>query len=229
MTQQTINIGAVANDQSGDTLRVAFSKANANFTDLYTQISGLEFDAVIPSQTGNNGKYLTTNGSALSWGTISTTTNSLVNGSYSLTLGSNGSLTFPDNSTQTTAPLPYVKTAYNVSDATVTMGIITVSWSAQVSDGPRLVYTISNSSNITMQYTVTNIIAGVTTSESDVWTQHPSDPPFFAGALVNLGDIQIMYLQDMTNHKIYRITGVNTQGGSSGGHAYGSILIEQII
>jgi hypothetical protein len=82
-----------------------------------------------------------------------------------------------------------------------------------------------------MQYTVTNIIAGVTTSvNSGVWTQ-TSQPsiPFFAGALVNLGDIQIMYLQDMTNHKIYRITGVNTQGGGSGGHAYGSILIEQII
>jgi hypothetical protein len=140
-----------------------------------------------------------------------------------------GKLTFPDATVQTTA-YTAVKTAYNVSDATVTMGIITVSWSAQVGNGPRLVYTISNSSNITMQYTVTNIIAGVTTSDnSGVWTQHPSDPPFFEGALVNLGDIQIMYLQDMTNHKIYRITGVNTQGGGSGGHAYGSILIEQII
>jgi len=41
MTQQTINVGAVANDQSGDTLRVAFSKANANFTDLYTQLGSV--------------------------------------------------------------------------------------------------------------------------------------------------------------------------------------------
>ena len=71
MTQQTINIGNAANDRSGDPLRTAFTKINSNFTDLYTQISGLELDAVIPSQTGNNGKYLTTNGTTLSWTTVS--------------------------------------------------------------------------------------------------------------------------------------------------------------
>jgi hypothetical protein len=67
MSQLTINLGTTANDGTGDPLRTAFTKINANFTDLYTQISGLELDAVIPSQTGNNGLYLTTNGSALSW------------------------------------------------------------------------------------------------------------------------------------------------------------------
>lgn len=39
MTQQVINVGTVANDGTGDTLRASFVKANANFTDLYT-ISG---------------------------------------------------------------------------------------------------------------------------------------------------------------------------------------------
>lgn len=36
MTQQTINIGTVANDRTGDTWRDAFDKTNDNFDELYT-------------------------------------------------------------------------------------------------------------------------------------------------------------------------------------------------
>jgi len=39
MTQQSIFLGTYANDGTGDDLRTAFNKVNANFTDLYTQIS----------------------------------------------------------------------------------------------------------------------------------------------------------------------------------------------
>lgn len=35
MAKQTINIGTVANDKTGDQLRTAFTKTNANFTELY--------------------------------------------------------------------------------------------------------------------------------------------------------------------------------------------------
>ena len=35
MTQQTINIGVVANDGTGDDLRVAMQKINDNFNELY--------------------------------------------------------------------------------------------------------------------------------------------------------------------------------------------------
>lgn len=35
MVKQTINIGAFANDGTGDTLRAAFDKANDNFDELY--------------------------------------------------------------------------------------------------------------------------------------------------------------------------------------------------
>jgi hypothetical protein len=38
MTQQTINIGQSANDASGDPLRTAFGKVNANFTELYSAV-----------------------------------------------------------------------------------------------------------------------------------------------------------------------------------------------
>lgn len=36
MTQQTINVGSAVNDGTGDPLRTAFQKTQANFTDLYT-------------------------------------------------------------------------------------------------------------------------------------------------------------------------------------------------
>ncbi len=35
MAQQTVNVGASANDSAADTLRDAFGKVNANFTELY--------------------------------------------------------------------------------------------------------------------------------------------------------------------------------------------------
>lgn len=35
MAKQSINLGAAANDRSGDSLRLAFQKINANFTELY--------------------------------------------------------------------------------------------------------------------------------------------------------------------------------------------------
>jgi len=40
MAIQTINIGTVANDGTGDPLRTAFSKSNSNFTDLDTRVNG---------------------------------------------------------------------------------------------------------------------------------------------------------------------------------------------
>ena len=36
MTQQVINVGTGPNSATGDPLRTAFQKCNANFTDLYT-------------------------------------------------------------------------------------------------------------------------------------------------------------------------------------------------
>ena len=38
MTQQIIDVGTVANDGQGDSLRTAFIKANDNFTELYNQV-----------------------------------------------------------------------------------------------------------------------------------------------------------------------------------------------
>src|SRR3974390_2464403 len=41
MTQQVINVGASLGDHTGDDGRTAFTKVNANFTDLYGRSSGV--------------------------------------------------------------------------------------------------------------------------------------------------------------------------------------------
>ena len=41
MSQKTINVGTVANDGTGDTIRGAFTNVNANFTEVYSNISNL--------------------------------------------------------------------------------------------------------------------------------------------------------------------------------------------
>ena len=46
MAKQTINIGTTANDKKGDSLRAAFQKVNANFTELYTAL-GLNSDGTL--------------------------------------------------------------------------------------------------------------------------------------------------------------------------------------
>lgn len=42
MAKQTISLGTAANDGTGDPLRTAFTKTNANFTELYTSVASLQ-------------------------------------------------------------------------------------------------------------------------------------------------------------------------------------------
>ena len=91
MTQQTINVGTAANDRTGDTLRLAFQKVNANFTELYS-------GGASESQ--------------------------LTNGAYTVTLGTNGALTFPDATVQTTAYQQVAVPAHSYGAAGDKVGMI---------------------------------------------------------------------------------------------------------
>lgn len=51
MAQQTINIGATANDGTGDGIRNAFDKCNDNFDELYSRFQ----DTVPSANTGTVG------------------------------------------------------------------------------------------------------------------------------------------------------------------------------
>jgi hypothetical protein len=71
MAQQILNIGSTVNDGTGDTLRTGAQKINANFAELYL--------TTIPTQTGNGGKFLTTDGTGTSWETITDTITAAAN------------------------------------------------------------------------------------------------------------------------------------------------------
>ena len=67
MTQQVINIGAAANDGTGDPLRTSFNKINSNFTELYSKGaagSNLDISENEIAATNSNGNIeLVPNGS----------------------------------------------------------------------------------------------------------------------------------------------------------------------
>jgi len=48
MAKQIINIGASANDKTGDPLRTAFTKTNSNFTELYNSVASISAAIIIP-------------------------------------------------------------------------------------------------------------------------------------------------------------------------------------
>jgi hypothetical protein len=93
MARLNINIGTTANDRTGDPLRTAFEKVNANFIELYTRTGD---DIQIPALAGNNGKVLTTNGTTLSWAA----TDKIVSGSNEITLNILGALVYPRGALQ---------------------------------------------------------------------------------------------------------------------------------
>ena len=91
MTIQTINLGTYANDGTGDDLRTAFTKVNANFALLNTE-SGVNNAANLGSGTGifkdKNGSYV------LEFKTLTSTDNSvtITNTDTTVDLASNASV-----------------------------------------------------------------------------------------------------------------------------------------
>ena len=63
MAQQTIGIGSSANDGTGDPLRTAFTKINANFTELYG--STAEANDIIEDTSPQLGGTLDLNGQVI--------------------------------------------------------------------------------------------------------------------------------------------------------------------
>lgn len=53
MAKQTINVGATANDRTGDPLRIAFTKINSNFTEVYNGLANTATDVSDLTDTSN--------------------------------------------------------------------------------------------------------------------------------------------------------------------------------
>jgi hypothetical protein len=68
----------MAGDHTGDSLRTAGQKINSNFTELY----GIVNSTALPARTGNNGKALFTDGTAVYWAPIVATNGVVTTGSY---------------------------------------------------------------------------------------------------------------------------------------------------
>jgi hypothetical protein len=95
MAKQNINVGTTANDKKGDSLRAAFQKVNANFTELYTEL-GLVNDVTL-----SLGAF------EFAGSTLSTTDSTAIVIDQAVTVSSHlsigGDLTFPDATVQSTA------------------------------------------------------------------------------------------------------------------------------
>jgi len=74
MSRQTVNIGTIANDTTGDTLRQAGNKINSNFAEIYTSLYGDSVTA-ISTLTLSNNAIIFEGSSADSWETTLTLVN----------------------------------------------------------------------------------------------------------------------------------------------------------
>ena len=136
------------------------------------------------------------------------------------TFGTNGSLTFPDTTVQTTAYVSNITNTTSTGDAYVAPGDIVERNRLRV----RTVYTAPNSLNVEFYYAGlgssvsvtanngTNIFAGRTFGYNIEWTR------FNPGVFVNPGDSATVLISDHSYHKIYRVTAMmrDIPGGDDG-------------
>jgi hypothetical protein len=122
MAQLTIGIGSAVNDGTGDPLRTAFTKTNANFTELYTSVASLQSSdadlTAIAALSGTSGFLKKT--AANSWA-LDTSTYATLTGAETLT---NKTLTSPT----LTTPVLGVATATSINGLTIstTTGTLTL-------------------------------------------------------------------------------------------------------
>ena len=206
MAKQTINIGTAANDGTGDPLRTAFTKTNANFTEIYN--AGL-----IPSQTGNNARYLSTDGAILSWAVP-------FSGSY--------------NDLTNKPTIPETNTNEHGGSATIVVD------QQNASRDNLSVRIIDNSGTLDVQFNYNNPSINVSIVAYRV---SPNPGNILSGAsvvnanntnwqlvqnLTTLGDTATFVVSDLSFHKVYRVTVIarNMQSGGTAGDAY--CVIEEL-
>ena len=243
MAKQTINIGTAANDGTGDPLRTAFTKTNANFTEIYN--AGL-----IPSQTGNNARYLSTDGAILSWavpfsGSYADLTNkpTLFSGSYNdltnkptLFSGSYNDLTnkptIPETNTNTHGgSAAIVVGQQNATRDNLTVRIVnnTISHANnsldvefKYSDSSNNVSIAASMLSSTYGSGQGNILSGVVVVNANNTTYQ------LVGNLPAAGDTLSFLVSDLSFHKIYRVIVIarNTPAVGIAGDAY--CVIEEL-
>ena len=139
------NVHGIANTSSLETQTGAQTKATTalNSANSYTDTKVI---AAVPSQTGNSGKFLTTNGTATSWGTVDLTTKANIN-SPSLT----GVPTAPTASFGTSTTQIATTEFVNNSVDTVALNTQTSSYTLVLSDaGTLVIMNVGSANNLTV-------------------------------------------------------------------------------
>jgi hypothetical protein len=117
MAQQTINIGTIANDNTGDTLRGAGQKINNNFDELYAAVPLVTPSTWAPTLTDSGGgrTYAITTNTArhTSIGLVTTFTADITVNSVTGSATGQLRLTLPDTVTYTTAAAVWLTNATN--------------------------------------------------------------------------------------------------------------------
>jgi len=101
MAKKTINIGTTPNDKSGDPLRVAFSKVNDNFDELYTLVGSgggtVDLSAVNQHIIPAVDNTYDLGSSTHSWRSMYVSTNTIYINNVPLTLDNSGNLVIDGN------------------------------------------------------------------------------------------------------------------------------------
>lgn len=93
MAKQLINLGN-ADKGNGDPIRLAFSKVNGNFDEIYATLEGFDLINSLPDISGNDGKYLTVDNGELFWGDITfPTVSELTANGHTVSVDSQGRVT----------------------------------------------------------------------------------------------------------------------------------------
>jgi hypothetical protein len=129
----------IAATGSGAVTNVALGSNNYVLTADSTQTAGVKWAAVtaeLPSQTGNGGKYLTTDGSVVSWSPVNVAINAKTD-NYTLIASDAGKLiTMTSSSNKTiTVPNGIFAVGQQIAIAGLDIGLVTIS-----SDGTSIIY-----------------------------------------------------------------------------------------
>ena len=123
MAQQVINTGTTANDNTGDTLRASWQKANDNFSEIYAALPMLAPSTWVPTLTDSGGgrTFSTTVNTArhTSIGFVSTFTADITINSVSGSATGNLRLSLPDPATYDAAVSIWLDNATTQAKTTV--------------------------------------------------------------------------------------------------------------
>jgi hypothetical protein len=255
MAKLTINTGQSDNDKTGDTLRTAFTKVNANFTELYAGAAAedrltkgvhqLVLDVNVttpyvtfPADSGGNitiqGSGIIASGNGVASRTVLGSAESDVRlvANFAGTpktwqFGTNGTLTFPDATTQTTAYVaPTTGNSTIISDpegTTVSRNGMTI----RVTSAGMIQMSFNSAINVKGRSSINNADSVVIASPNGVTT---ASTWYNIGAVLASGDHLTATIVDESYHHIYRLTAIIIQKTTTPGQeiVVSYAIIEQI-